>query len=142
MTEEEPALSRLWLSVIYLWTSTSLADDMPGVSHDFVINQLRTYCKACHAIGNQRFITSTDNEEVWKYIFENNAPVSAKLWAKGIIKVLSWPSEEPPSTESRMDDGKNWMPIGSKRFDLAKARHENIPLRKVLVHKLGSELNP
>lgn len=86
----------------------------------FTVGKLRTYCKACHAIGELRFIHSEDDAEVWNHLFTARAPNSGKLWADGIVEVLSWPSDEPPPFDQLMDPPeRDWMPRGSKRLHLA-----------------------
>jgi hypothetical protein len=110
-------------------------------SQTAVVAKLRTHCQACHAVGSLRFIYSDDNQTVWNELFTRRAPGTGKLWAEGIVEVLSWPSDTPPAHDQPMDPpNRDWMPKGAKRADLAGDRLENQPARRVIIERLGDEL--
>ena len=102
-----------------------------------VVGKLRTHCQACHAIGNLRFIYSSDNAVVWNDLFSKRAPGTNKLWAEGIIEVLSWPTDQAPPHDQMMDPPRrDWMPKGAKRNDLANDLMEGRPARQVMIEQL------
>jgi hypothetical protein len=104
----------------------------------FTVGKLRAYCKACHAIGELRFIHGEDDGEVWNYLFTGRAPNSGKLWADGIVEVLSWPSDKPPPFDQLMaPPDRDWMPRGSKRLHLAADAENGVPVRRLLIEALS-----
>lgn len=102
------------------------------------VTKLRTFCTACHGIGNLRFIRSEDDREVWNYIYLNKAPNSQKLWAENILQVLSWPTDVPPPFDQPMDPGNNrdWMPKGAKRLSFSTDKVGDMATRKFLLEAL------
>lgn len=116
---------RLLLFVAMLGNLTFAAsrDYYPPINlnQKFAVMKLRTYCNACHGVGELRFIHSDEDESVWNYIKTQTAPRSKKLWAEAIKDVLRWPSDAAPSFEQPMDpSGKDWMPRGYKRLEFAQ----------------------
>lgn len=102
-----------------------------------VVNRLRTHCQACHAVGNLRFIYSADDTVVWRDLFTRRAPGTNKIWAEGIIEVLSWPTDRAPPYDQMMDpSGRDWMPKGAKRNDLANDRMDGRSARQVMIEQL------
>lgn len=86
------------------------------------VQKLRTHCNACHGLGKLRFLWSQDDDAVWHYLLTAQAPVSRKIWAEGIIEVLDWPGGKMPAFDTTLPSGKDWMPKGIKRVDLATDR--------------------
>ena len=91
-----------------------------NLNQKFTVMKLRTYCNACHGVGELRFFFSDDDDEVWNYLKTQTAPKSKKIWAQAIKEVLSWPSETPPDFSATIAAGKDWMPKGYKRLQMAK----------------------
>lgn len=101
------------------------------------VGKLRSYCAACHALGELRFIRSDDDREVWKYLFENRAPHSGKLWADGIREVLDWPTDKaPPFDQMLHAPDRDWMPKGQKRLRLASDVENGKSSRQRLLQEL------
>lgn len=92
---------------------------------------LRHYCKACHAIGEFRFIHTEDDDELLQYIRTHSAP-SGKPWVTRIIETLDWPTDEPPPFNQ-----PGWMPKGEKRLELAKDPHT----RRLILDTLSENLD-
>jgi hypothetical protein len=105
------------------------------------IQKMRTYCGACHAVGDLRFIRSDDDAEVWAYLFANRAPNSRKIWAQNIVEVLSWPRDVPPPFDQPMDPGNNrdWMPKGAKRLTFAEDQVGGEATRQLILRKLRAQ---
>ncbi len=82
------------------------------------VQALRTNCQACHAVGNLRFIYSSDDGQVWNYILTTDVPGETQTWAQAMVPVLSWPTDSAPPFNAVMDptDGKDWMPQGYQRI--------------------------
>ncbi len=97
----------------------------------YTVGKLRTYCAACHALGELRFIHSDDDEEVWDYLFQAQAPNSKKIWAQAILEVLDWPSDAaPPFNQMMKPPDQDWMPKGKKRLNLAADSVDGIAARR------------
>ena len=110
-----------------------------GVDQDFVVNKLRLYCKACHAVGDLKFITSDKNQDVWNYLWEEESPRSGRLWGELIIEVMDWPSDLPPPPDELMDPpDRDWMPKGNKRNLLANDYFEHQSVRRLLLDYLSN----
>jgi cytochrome c1 len=107
------------------------------------VSKLRQYCAACHAIGTLRFIRSDDDQEVWQYLFVNEAPNSRKIWAEAIVEVLSWPSDIPPPFDQPMDPrgDRDWMPKGGKRLSFASDTVDGQPTRHLVLETLQKNLS-
>ena len=119
----------------------ALALSLSGQAADvtFTVRKLRTYCAACHALGELRFIRSEDDREVWDFLFHNRAPNSKKLWAEGISEVLGWPTEAPPAFNQMMKPPDlDWMPKGKKRLTLASDLDGGVSTRRRILEDLKS----
>lgn len=105
--------------------------------------KLREYCKACHGIGSMRFIWTESDEDLWAYIFVNNAPNRNRLWAESIYEVLNWPSTRPPASFPVMDppNGRDWMPKGSKRLSFADDTVDSTLVRQIILESLKTGLS-
>ena len=107
----------------------------------FTIQKLRTYCNACHGLGNLRFIRSDDDTEVWDYLFKNKAPTSGKWWSDAIIEVLNWPSDSPPPFDQMLNPpNKDWMPRGYKRILFSQDVVGSVSSRGIVVEALQRQL--
>jgi hypothetical protein len=115
---------RLWylalILVGYSYADTGVSYPPLNLNQKFTVMKLRTHCNSCHGVGDLRFFYSDDDEQAWHYLQTQTAPKSKKLWAEAIKEVLSWPSETPPSFDQPMSSGKDWMPKGYKRLQLAE----------------------
>lgn len=102
------------------------------------MQKMRVYCRACHAVGEQRFITSDDDQIVWDYIHAERAPISGKLWSTAIFDVLDWPSDRPPAFDEIMDpiNNRDWMPKGVKRMQLADDKVDGVATRRKILEAL------
>ena len=98
--------------------------------------KLLTYCRACHGLGNLRFLPSTDVGEIWRTLTTEKMPNSDLLWKEGIIATLSWPNDVPPSSGSVRLPGKEWMPKGVKRLEIAAESIESESVRSFLLRVL------
>ncbi len=135
------------LATVLAW-SRAEAQDVSAPPFDakaqITVSKLRQFCAACHAVGSLRFIRSEDDNEVWQYIYLNQAPNSRKLWAQNIIDVLNWPSDAPPPFDQPMDPGNNrdWMPKGAKRLSLASDTASGQPTRMLMLEALKPPVAP
>lgn len=121
--------------LLYAARSFALTDDLDSAQR-FVTQKLRTYCNACHGVGELRFIYSDDDLAMWNYIFSNNAPTAKVLWAKQIVALLDWPDDEaPPGSQTQ------WMPKGAKRLELAADNENGESTRRRLIAILRSHFN-
>jgi len=104
--------------------------------------KLREYCRACHAVGNLRFIYDENDANLWNYILTQNVPLSSELWADAIVRVLSWPTEVAPAPVPLMDPsaGRDWMPKGSKRLHFAAESIEGVTLRQYILKAIDDDL--
>ena len=103
-------------------------------AEDTTVRALNEYCRACHGIGDLRFIYGEDRDEIWKYIFSNKAPRSGKLWSEAIYEVLNWPSDTPPSFDNFMSPpDRDWMPKGAKRLYMAEDKVNGVSVRKFIL---------
>jgi hypothetical protein len=97
-----------------------------------VITLVRTYCKACHAIGKKemKFITSDLDSEVITYMTTTKTP-SGVTWLDASIRSLSWPSNAVPA------DDAGYMPRGGKRFRINQNNYSSSATdRELLITKL------
>lgn len=78
---------------------------------------LRHYCKSCHAVGKNRFITSDDDTVVLEYLIHNRAP-SGDIWMDAIADTLNWPESRMPGMLERTPNNRRYMPLGRKREDI------------------------
>lgn len=99
---------------------------------EFTARKLREYCAACHASGNIRFLTSENDEELWRVMRDERAPLSRKRWVDQIVMLLDWPGGKMPSIR----DEPQWMPMGMKRQKLASDRELGRPTREILLESL------
>ncbi len=106
----------------------------------FTISRLRTHCNACHGLGKLRFLWSADDQEVWNYLFTRPAPLAKKLWATAIYEVLDWPGDKMPDFEVPIHPGKDWMPKGVKRMDLAADNYDGKSSRVRVLQTLKAHL--
>lgn len=104
------------------------------------VEKLRTYCRSCHAVGALRFIHSEDDAEVWTYITETRVPGSQTLWREAIFAVLDWPQDAPPPFDELKDPaaGRDWMPKGVKRLQLADDYVDSRSVRAVMLEALSA----
>ncbi len=134
--------SALLIAFVSFWGAEARAE---GYTADplYAAAKLRHYCKACHAVGTMKFITTEDDRELWASLFTERAPRTGKLWAEGIVEVLAWPSDAPPPFDSVMDPPSNrdWMPKGQKRLELAAERDGTTVVRRSIVDALRAELD-
>lgn len=100
-------------------------------------SKLRQHCGACHGLGPLRFIWSGDDRELWRTLYSTRAPASGKTWAEGIAKVLSWPSDAPPPFDQVMEPGRDWMPKGIKRVELANDMAGGMRVRRLILEALA-----
>ena len=126
------------LAALLSGSNFAIADNQSEglIAIDDAIGALREYCKSCHAVGNQKFITSNNNFTVWKYIQQNRAP-SGALWINSIRQVLDWPGGQVPPQDGTVRPGIRYMPIGAKRPPFARARIGGQLLRPALVERLS-----
>jgi hypothetical protein len=115
--------------LVLLASLTALADTPPDTLT--AAAKLRVYCKACHAVGDQKFIYDDNDDHLWDYILHHDSPVSHKLWAQRIVEVLQWPSEDPPPASQT-----NWMPRGIKRNQMAGEKTNGVPTRRFIVETI------
>lgn len=110
----------------------------PGPEWPTAAAKLRTYCQSCHGLGQLRFIFGTDDLQLWRFITSNRAPSSGKLWSEAITDVLSWPSGTPPAFDELKDpaQGRDWMPKGAKRLQLADDDVDGRPAREIILDAL------
>ena len=104
--------------------------------------KLREHCRACHAVGNLRFIFDDNDQNLWVYILTKQVPGKSELWANAIVRVLSWPTDSAPTPSPMMDppSGRDWMPKGSKRLNFAADRIDDMAVRQYILHALNAEL--
>jgi hypothetical protein len=96
------------------------------------------YCQACHAVGDIRFINSEDPEIVWEDIFVVMGPYKVP-WATVIYDRLNWPVDDPEKL-FKPAHGSDWMPLGSKRYDIVDQKINGESARKYLLAALAEEL--
>lgn len=107
----------------------------------YTVGKLRTYCAACHALGDLRFINSDDDQAVWEYLFHNKSPQSKRLWSEAILDVLDWPSDAaPPFNQMKKPPSEDWMPKGKKRVYLAADSESGVTARRRIREDLLAEL--
>jgi len=106
-------------------------------------SKLREYCRACHAIGNLRFIYDDDDQNLWNHILTTNVPGNTELWADAIVRVLSWPTDIAPAPSPVMDppSGRDWMPKGSKRLHFAADKIDGVAVRHFVLDAIAEELS-
>lgn len=109
-----------------------------NLEQKFAMIKLRTHCTACHGVGDLRFIYSDDDKEFWDYIHTQKAPRSKKLWSEAIREVLTWPSDAPPDFDKPLDPttGRDWMPKGFKRLELAEDHVGDLSARQFILMNL------
>ena len=119
---------------------TLLTASLPALAESdpwFAARKLRQHCRACHGLGEMRFIFSDNDQENWEYLFNNRAPKSGKIWAVAIVEVLSWPSDSPPPFNQMLNPpDKDWMPKGSKRLKFASDTWNGESVRKLIIEDL------
>lgn len=109
-----------------------------GADERLAVQKLRTYCRACHGVGELRFLRSDDDDEVWASLYRDIAPNSKKTWARAIREVLSWPSDEPPPFDKLLQaPDRDWMPKGAKRASFASDRVGAMATRRFILETLG-----
>ena len=103
----------------------------------FTADCLRTYCQACHGLGEMRFIHGDDDETLWSFLLNNRAPRSGKLWIDGIIEVLDWPDGQMPPFDRLLEPpSRDWMPKGIKRVEMSQSVVEGVPAQRVMLSTL------
>lgn len=102
------------LGALMAKSQAGLADDQA-----IVAEKLLKYCRACHGLGTLRFLPSTETEHIWATLTTEYVPNTTILWKDAIIGALSWPTAMPPAAGSMRVPGKEWMPKGIKRLELA-----------------------
>ena len=130
----------LFLGVLF-FSQRAIAGDPTSSNISLTVQSLRTYCAACHAVGTElRFLQSDSDEEVWNSLFAEKAP-SGRVWAQEIVRVLSWPSDSPPSFDRMMDPpDHDWMPKGYARIQFSQAQENGTYLRRRILSNLESAL--
>lgn len=132
------------LIVIFL----ALAGPALGRCHDteitaeqaLAVQKLRTHCKACHALGELRFLPSEDDSVTWDFVLHERSPRSGKLWVEAIREVLDWPTDDPPPFDQLMaPPDRDWMPKGYKRIVFARDVVEGEPTRRFLLRVLPAD---
>jgi len=110
----------------------------PTADELLAAERLRTFCAACHGLGNLRFIPDQNDSHTWTYILTERSPRSGKVWAEAIAETLSWPSDTPPSSgDMLLPPERDWMPKGGKRWELAADRVNAEPTRRFILRALG-----
>lgn len=103
------------------------------------IKALDENCRACHGLGDIRFIYSDSHRVNWEYLkvamFD-----SKKTWLEVVYDVLDWPTDEAPEFDSKRRGSKQWMPIGAKRLHLADEMVDGKSLRKTMLETIQKEL--
>jgi hypothetical protein len=126
---------------VLMWSSgAASAASEPGAADLVAAAKLRAYCKACHAVGELRFIQSDDDAALWTSLFTERSTRSGTVWAAAISAVLSWPSDAPPPFDPIMDPSANrdWMPRGAKRLDFAADTVDGTPVRRLILERLSA----
>lgn len=101
------------------------------------VQKLRTHCKACHGLGELRFLPSENDAETWRFILTERSPRSQKIWAEVIREVLDWPTDEPPPFDQMMvPPDRDWMPKGYKRIAFSQDSVETELTRRFLLRVL------
>ncbi len=113
-----------------------------NASEQLAVEKIRTYCQACHGVGELRFIYSEVDEEVWDYIHSQPSPKSKKLWATAIAEVLNWPSESAPPFSKPISPDQDWMPKGIKRLQMADDYVGGVSSRRIILENLKKHFNP
>lgn len=109
---------------------------------DTTVRALNEYCRACHGLGEMRFIYGEDPGEIWNYIFNNKAPISKKLWSEAIYEVLNYPTDTPPDFEDMLDGpARDWMPKGAKRLHMANDIVDGVPVRETILKTIEEQMN-
>ena len=133
-------------SVAAVWSLALTVPALADVQADslFAASKLRFYCKACHAIGDLKFIRSDDDAQLWAFLFREKSPHSGKIWADAIAEVLNWPSDVAPPFDPLMDPThqRDWMPRGSKRLDLAADLDGGASVRREILSALKASQAP
>lgn len=108
-----------FMMLLQLTSNVGVCDHSSGPDSRLAVTLMREYCRACHAVGDRRFLISDDNDEVWRFIFHAPAP-SGEIWSRSIVKVLDWPTKEPPDPSKPMSPELDWMPKGMKRLEIVQ----------------------
>lgn len=100
------------------------------------VDLLTANCKACHAVGEHRFIDAQDYAATWENLFVEKPPLSASVWAEQILNSLSWPGDTPPTPSERYSDASRYMPLGSQRRRLHESRVGTMPAREFIMKEI------
>lgn len=103
-------------------------------------NLLVSHCKACHAVGEYRFLQPQDARATWGQLFTEKNSKSEFLWAEQIVKSLSWPDDVPPPASARYTPEFRYMPLGIQRNKIHKAKVGDKPARDFLIQVLKAGL--
>jgi len=127
-------MQNLVLSVL-LWSLPCVA----GLTWEqsSAVSLLRTHCRACHQVGVNRFLVTSDDEKQWNYLFELPTDRSLSNWADRITVVLKWPTEDPKNLTERNPPLSRWMPVGIERYRLAEKTIVAEPARNFLLRVLN-----
>lgn len=131
------------LSSEYPGANPSLSKSDPSeLTEDQVkaFSLLVSHCKACHAVGEYRFLQPQDARATWSQLFTQKNSKSEFLWAEQIVKSLSWPDGVPPSASAGYTPEFRYMPIGIQRNKLHKAKVGDKPARDFLIQVLRAGL--
>ena len=107
-----------------------------GAEREVLAQKLIQFCRPCHGIGKRRFLRSEDPAEIWTTITTELVPDTKTLWREAMITALSWPDATPPAPGTGYAPGKEWMPKGALRGDLASDTVPGEATRSFLVRVL------
>lgn len=101
---------------------------------------LVAHCKACHAVGEHRFLDLQDIPAMWRRLYTDRSSKSGAVWAEQIIKSLDWPNGVPPDSEQRYSKDFRYMPIGAQRGKLHASKVGNQSSRTFIIDTLQAGL--
>lgn len=101
---------------------------------------LVNHCKACHAVGEYRFLQPQDARATWVQLFNEKSPKSDAVWAERIIKSLSWPDGLLPAESARNSPEFRYMPIGIQRAKIHGVTVDGQSAREFLIEILKADL--
>lgn len=96
------------------------------------------YCKACHGLGEVKFMMTANADANWENFFVLQSPYGVP-WATVMLEALTWPVDNPDLL-SKPQYFYDWMPIGSKRFEIITQKIGKQDARQFLANSLESEL--
>ncbi len=111
-----------------------------AITPTVALEAFRSHCKACHAIGDLKFLSNETEDTLWERLFTDKVPGKERLWATAIVRVLAWPPGPPPAQTAELESGVRWMPLGSSRIKLAQSTIGGVATREALLARLKHEL--